>query len=106
MRRSRQKIQVVDVVPVGCDHRMIALGNQHQIAVSHRECFIELPVTRVHPLDCVAFGPIDPVVVEFFEVHLLRAGCAHRACGEDSWTSYRWAYKPPRSGADRREIRG
>src|SRR4029077_11064876 len=30
---------------------------------------IEPPVARIHALDRIAFGPIDPVVVELFQVH-------------------------------------
>jgi hypothetical protein len=52
------------------DHRVVAFRDQHHVAIAYRQRFVDLLVCRVDLLDRVAFGAVEPVVVELFEVHL------------------------------------
>ena len=65
-----QRVQVVDVVAVRGDDRVVALRDQDQFAVAHREGLVDAAVGGVDLLDRVAFGTVDPVVVDLFEVDL------------------------------------
>src|ERR1017187_863527 len=68
--RAGEGVQVVDVVAVGGGDGVVALWDQDEFAVAHGDGFVDAPVGRVDLLDGVAFGAIDAVIVNLFEVHL------------------------------------
>ena len=53
-------------------HRMVSLWNEHQLPVAHRHRLVDAPVRGVHLLHRESLRPLDPVVVNLFEIHLIR----------------------------------
>ena len=69
--RAGERIQIVNVVPVGGDHGMIALRHEDEIAIAHGERFVDTPVRGIDLLDGKAFRAIDPEIVNLLQVHLV-----------------------------------
>src|ERR1051325_10763543 len=69
-KRTGKGVQIIDVVAVGSDDRVISLGDENEVAIPHDHSFIDPPVRGVHPLNRVAFRAIDAVVVDLFEIDL------------------------------------
>src|SRR5437773_8628288 len=70
MSTSGQTVQVVDVVAVSGDHRMVTIPDQHRIAVAHGKR--QIPRGTVKPLVSIAFRPVDTVVINLVQIHFGR----------------------------------
>ena len=53
-------------------NRMIALRNENDFAIAHRQCLIDAAIRGVHLLQRKALGPLNAIVVDFLKVHFAR----------------------------------
>ncbi len=95
-RRSRKGVEVVHIVTV-CGHNpVVAFWHQHQFAMSHRQRCVNPPVCRIHLLYRIAFRAPNSVVVDLFEIYLVRRVVHIVLVGGDSSTNCRPVYTPLR----------
>jgi hypothetical protein len=71
-RASRKRVEIVGIVPVGRDKRMIAVADDHQIAIGDRENAIRPSIGGVEALDAIPGGIGESVVIGLFEIGLNR----------------------------------
>jgi len=66
--RAGEEVQVICGVALGRDDRVIALRHEYNVVSAREHDLVQSPVFGVHALDGVAFGPVNLVKVDFFEV--------------------------------------
>jgi hypothetical protein len=65
--RTSHDVQVIRLVPVRNDHRVVAAGNQYYIAILDRHGFVEIPRVRVDALKNESLRRINTMIIRFFQ---------------------------------------
>ena len=73
---TSQHIQVIHIIAMRRHNRMVAIFNQYQIAVDESQGIVAGSRGVVQPLERISLGFVDPVVINFVEVHFKR-GVVH-----------------------------
>jgi hypothetical protein len=69
-RAASKHIEVIHVISMCGDDWMVAISDEHQIAIDESQGVVARSRGVVQALECISFGFADPVVVGFVEVHL------------------------------------
>jgi len=65
--RTSHDVQVIRLVPMRNDHRVVAAGNEDHIAIFDGHRFIEIPRVRVDALKNESLRRINAMIIRFFE---------------------------------------
>src|SRR6266540_2716298 len=66
-RRSRHHVEVIRIVAIGHDDRMIAARHHHDVVILDCERLVEQAIVGVHALEREALRRVDAVVIGFFQ---------------------------------------
>src|SRR2546430_2275766 len=66
-RRSRHHVEVIRIVTVGHDDRVVAARHHHDVVILDRKRLVERAIVGVHALEREALRRIEAMVVGFFQ---------------------------------------